>query len=153
MNPGDKLPELSLPDETGRRRTLADLAGERGLVLYAYPKDDTPGCTVEAQDFRDRAEAMRAKGFAVAGISRDSAASHCSFRDKYDLTFPLLTDEDATFLAAIGAYGEKTNYGRITQGIIRSTVVVPPDGTVLEHYPNVRAQGHAERVVADLDGL
>ncbi|HEX2255041.1 MAG TPA: peroxiredoxin [Thermoanaerobaculia bacterium] len=153
MNRGDKLPELSLPDEAGRRRTLADLAGERGLVLYAYPKDDTPGCTVEAQDFRDRLDELRAKGFAVAGISRDSAASHCSFRDKHELTFPLLTDEDASFLEQIGAYGDKTNYGRTTKGIIRSTVVVAPDGTVLKYYPNVRAKGHAERVAADLDAL
>lgn len=150
MNEGDKLPALDLPDQDGKTRTVADLAGPKGLILYAYPKDDTPGCTVEAKDFRDLLPEIREKGFEVAGISRDPAASHCDFRDKHDLTFPLLTDEDASFLAKIGAYGEKTSYGRKSVGIIRSTVVVDPRGTVLRHYPNVRAKGHAGRVMRDL---
>lgn len=153
MEKGTKLPALRLPDETGSERTVGDLAGERGLVLYAYPKDDTPGCTIEAQDFRDQLDDFRAAGFAVAGISMDDAASHCSFRDKYDLTFPLLTDPDGGFLRSIGAYGEKTLYGRKVEGMLRSTVVVDPEGTVLAHYPNVRAKGHAERVLGDLGKL
>lgn len=150
MNEGDKLPKLALPDQDGKTRTVADLAGPKGLVLYVYPKDDTPGCTVEAKDFRDLLPELREKGYEVAGVSRDTAASHCDFRDKYDLTFPLLTDEDAQFLEAIGAYGEKTLYGKKSVGIIRSTVVVDPDGKVVRHYPNVRAKGHAERVLREL---
>jgi thioredoxin-dependent peroxiredoxin len=153
LEKGSKLPAFRLPDETGAERTVGDLAGERGLVLYAYPKDDTPGCTIEAQDFRDQLDDFRAAGFAVAGISMDDAASHCSFRDKYALTFPLLTDPDGGFLRAIGAYGEKTLYGRKMEGVLRSTVVVDPEGTVLAHYPNVRAKGHAERVLGELGKL
>lgn len=150
METGSALPTLELPDESGTTRTVGDLAGERGLVLYAYPKDDTPGCTIEAQDFRDLVGDFRRAGFAIAGISMDDAASHCSFRDKYDLNFPLLTDPDGAFLRSIGAYGEKTLYGRKSEGVLRSTVVVDPAGTVLAHYPNVRAKGHAERLLADL---
>lgn len=150
MNEGDKLPALELPDQDGKIRTVADLAGPKGLILYAYPKDDTPGCTVEAKDFRDLLPEIREKGFEVAGVSRDPAGSHCDFRDKYQLTFPLLTDEDASFLETIGAYGEKTSYGRTSVGVIRGTVVVDPEGTVLRHYRNVRAKGHAERVLREL---
>lgn len=150
MNEGDKLPKLALPDQDGKTRTVADLSGPKGLVLYVYPKDDTPGCTVEAQDFRDLLPELREKGYEVAGVSRDTAASHCDFRDKYDLPFPLLTDEDARFLEAVGAYGEKTLYGKKSVGIIRSTVVVDPEGKVVRHYPNVRAKGHAERVLREL---
>jgi peroxiredoxin Q/BCP len=153
MERASALPALELPDESGTTRTVGDLAGERGLVLYAYPKDDTPGCTIEAQDFRDLVGDFRRAGFAIAGISMDDAASHCSFRDKYELTFPLLTDPDGTFLNSIGAYGEKTLYGRKSEGVLRSTVVVDPAGTVLAHYPNVRAKGHAERVLGDLARL
>ncbi|HSL83222.1 MAG TPA: peroxiredoxin, partial [Thermoanaerobaculia bacterium] len=145
-----KIPAFELPDQDGKARTVGDLAGPKGLVLYAYPKDDTPGCTIEAQDFRDVLPELRELGFEVAGISRDPANSHCRFIDKYGLTFPLLTDESASFLEGIGAFGEKTMYGRTTKGILRTTVVVDPEGRVLRAYPNVRAKGHAERVVADL---
>lgn len=150
MKEGEKLPALELPDQDGTTRTVEDLAGPKGLVLYVYPKDDTPGCSVEAQDFRDRAGELRELGYEVAGVSRDPAASHCDFIAKYGLNFPLLTDEDASFLERIGAYGEKTMYGRTSKGVIRSTVVVDPEGRVVRHYPNVKAKGHAERVVRDL---
>jgi peroxiredoxin Q/BCP len=150
MGEGRKIPAFELPDQDGKTRTLKDLAGPKGLVLYAYPKDDTPGCTIEAQDFRDRVGELRDLGYEVAGISRDPADSHCKFIDKYGLTFPLLTDADASLLEPIGAYGEKTMYGRTAKGIIRSTVVVDPEGTVVKAYPNVKAAGHAERVVRDL---
>lgn len=153
LEAGDRLPDLNLPDETGERRTLTDLSGERGLVLYVYPKDDTPGCTIEAQDFRDVLPELRETGFEVAGLSQDGAESHCRFIDKYDLTFPLLTDSDGSFLEAIGAWGEKTLYGRKSEGVIRSTVVVSPEGEVLRLFRNVRAKGHAGRVVAELRTL
>lgn len=152
MEGGQTTPAFELPDQDGTRRTVKDLAGPKGLVLYAYPKDDTPGCTVEAQDFRDLLPELRELGFHVAGISRDPADSHCRFIDKFDLTFPLLTDEDAGFLEEIGAFGEKQMYGRTTKGVIRSTVVVDPEGRVIRHYPNVRAEGHARRVLEDLRG-
>jgi peroxiredoxin Q/BCP len=149
---GDQFPPFQLPDENGKQRSLEDLAGDTGLVLYVYPKDDTPGCTVEAKDFRDQLKAFRDHGYAVAGISKDSGASHCKFIDKYDLTFPLLTDSDAELLSQIGAFGEKKNYGRVYQGIIRSTFVIGADGTLHKAYRNVRAKGHVERVLRDLEG-
>lgn len=150
LEEGDQFPPIELPDESGETRTLGDLAGAEGLVLYVYPKDDTPGCTVEAKDFRDRQQELRDLGYGVAGISKDSAASHCKFIDKHDLTFPLLTDEDASFLEAIGAHGEKKNYGRVYRGIIRSTFVVGADGTTRKVYRNVRAKGHVDRLLRDL---
>ncbi|MDY7095777.1 MAG: peroxiredoxin [Acidobacteriota bacterium] len=149
---GDQFPPFQLPDENGKERSLKDLTGDTGLVLYVYPKDNTPGCTVEAQDFRDQLETFRQHGYAVAGISKDSAKSHCNFIDKYDLTFPLLTDADAELLSQIGAFGEKKNYGRVYQGIIRSTFLVAADGTLQKAYRNVRAKGHVERVLRDLEG-
>ena len=147
MEPGRKTPAFELPDQDGKRRTVEDLAGPRGLVLYAYPKDDTPGCTIEAQDFRDLLADFRKLGYEVAGISRDPADSHCRFIDKYALTFPLLSDRDAGFLEAIGAFGDD---GKTVRGILRSTVVVDPEGRVVRAYPKVQAQGHAARVLADL---
>lgn len=152
MREGDVLPRFELPDQDGEPRRLDDLAGPEGLILYAYPKDDTPGCTVEARDFRDLLPKFRELGYEVAGVSRDDAASHCTFRDKHELTFPLLTDEDASFLERIGAYGEKSMYGRTVQGIIRSTVVAGREGRIVRHYANVRAKGHAGRVLRDLGG-
>ena len=151
MEPGQRIPAFELPDQDGKRRTVADLAGPKGLVLYAFPKDDTPGCTVEAQDFRDLLPELRRLGYEVAGISRDPADSHCRFIDKYGLTFPLLTDADTGLLEAIGAYGEKQMYGKAVRGILRSTVVVDPEGRVIRAYPNVKAQGHAARVLAELE--
>lgn len=150
MEEGRKIPAFELPDQDGKTRTVVDLSGPKGLVLYAYPKDDTPGCTLEAQDFRDLLPKLRELGFEVAGISQDPADSHCRFINKYGLNFTLLTDEDAGFLEAIGAFGEITLFGRKTKGVLRTTVVVDPEGRLLEAYAGVNAQGHAERVLADL---
>ncbi len=153
LKAGDTFPAMALPDETGTKKKLGDLVGEKGLVLYVYPKDDTPGCTVEAQDFRDKVGAFGALGYRVAGLSKDGAASHCKFIEKYALTFPLLTDEGGEFLAAIGAYGEKNMYGKIVTGILRSTFVVDGKGKVVKAYANVKAKGHAEKVLADLTAM
>jgi peroxiredoxin Q/BCP len=147
---GMKVPAFELPDQNGEKRTFENLAGPNDLVFYVYPKDDTPGCTVEAQDFRDCLEDFRSRGFEVAGISKDGAESHCRFIDKYDLNFPLLTDADADFLERIGGWGEKKMYGKTRMGIIRSTFVADADGTLLKVYRNVRAKGHAERVLKGL---
>ncbi len=153
MEEGSKFPSFSLPDQDGKPRTLKDLTGDRGLVLYAYPKDDTPGCTIEATDFRDLAAELEDEGFRIAGVSKDPAESHQAFCKKYDLTFTLLTDADGGFLEEVGAWGEKTMYGRTSEGIKRSTFVIGKDGTLVKHYPNVRAKGHAERVLADVRAL
>ncbi len=152
MDAGQRFPELELPDQDGKVRTLTDLAGPKGLVLYAYPKDDTPGCTVEAKDFRDLLPRFREAGFEVAGLSPDGARSHCDFIGKYGLTFTLLSDPDRSFMATIGAFGEKTLYGKTVEGVIRSTFAVGPDGTVIRAWHNVRAKGHAQRVLDALAG-
>jgi peroxiredoxin Q/BCP len=152
VEPGQTIPALELPDQNANPRTLADLAGPEGLVLYVYPKDDTPGCTVEAKDFRDRLDAFRKLGFEVVGLSPDPADSHCDFIDKYELTFPLLSDPDKSFLRAVDAFGEKTMYGKTVEGVIRSTLAVTPDGEVIEAWHNVRAKGHADRVLRSLEG-
>ena len=147
---GSAIPELDLPDQDGNRRKITDLAGPEGLVLYFYPKDDTPGCTTEAKDFEDLLGQFEEKGFRVAGVSKDSAASHCEFRDKYGLSFPLLVDEDARYMQSVDVFGEKQMYGKTTQGVIRSTFVVDPEGRMIRSYRNVRAKGHVERVLRDL---
>lgn len=150
LKAGESFPSFSLPDQDGKSRGLADLAGDAGLVLYVYPKDDTPGCTVEAQDFRNQLAAFRAKGWEVAGLSKDSAESHCQFIAKYELTFPLLSDVSGEFLSAIGSFGEKNLYGKIVTGILRSTFVIEKNGQIRKAYANVKATGHAARVLADL---
>lgn len=150
LKAGDTFPAFQLPDQDGKSRSLGDLAGASGLVLYIYPKDDTPGCTIEAQDFRSQLAAFRAKGYEVAGLSKDSAASHCKFIEKYELNFPLLSDLGGEFLEAIGSFGEKNMYGKVVQGILRSTFVIGRDGVVRKSYGNVKAAGHAAKVLADL---
>ena len=150
IDTGDRLPPFELPDQDGKKRTFRDLTGKKGLILYVYPKDDTPGCTVEATDFRDLAPELDELGYNVVGISKDGATSHCKFRDKYDLPFSLLTDEDASYLGEIGAFGEKKMYGRVSQGIIRSTFVTDAEGTLTGVHRNVRAKGHAERIAREL---
>jgi thioredoxin-dependent peroxiredoxin len=150
---GDKFPDFSLLDQDAKHRSLGDLAGKEGLILYVYPKDDTPGCTVEAQDFRGQVEALSAKGYKVAGLSKDSAASHCLFIEKYELNFPLLSDEGdegGEFLLSIGSFGEKNMYGKMVTGILRSTFVIGRDGVLRRVYRNVKATGHAAKVVRDL---
>jgi len=152
MDAGQRFPDFELPDQDGKTRTLADLAGPKGLVLYAYPKDDTPGCTVEAKDFRDLLPRFREAGFEVAGLSPDGASSHCDFISKYELTFPLLSDPELSCMPSVGAYGEKTMYGKTVTGVIRSTFAVAPDGTVIQAWHNVRAKGHAQRVLDAVTG-
>ncbi len=149
---GQTLPDLSLTDQDGKTRTLADLAGPEGLVLYAYPKDDTPGCTIEAKDFRDLLPELRSRGFEVAGLSVDPSPSHCDFVDKYGLTFPLLSDPEGSFAKKLGVWGEIEWDGKRFPALSRATWVVAPDGKVLKAYPKVNAQGHARQGLEDLDG-
>ncbi len=153
LSEGKKIPAFSAPDETGTVRTFADLTGPKGLVLYFYPKDNTPGCTLEAQGFRDHLAAFKKAGFAVAGVSKDSQAAHGSFIEKQSLTFPLLSDPEGKLCEAFGAWGEKKNYGKTYMGILRSTFVIGADGTLRKAYPKVTVKGHVEQVLGDLSAL
>jgi peroxiredoxin Q/BCP len=133
---GRKAPDFTLEDGRGRRVSLADFKGQ-DVVVYFYPKDDTPGCTKEACGFRDLWKDLKRAGVVVLGVSADSPASHASFSGKYRLPFTLLSDPDRTVMTAWGAYGEKVLYGKKTTGVIRSTVWVGPDGTVRKHWRRV----------------
>lgn len=151
LDPGDKLPDFKLPDQTGQERTLTELAGSKGLVLYVYPKDNTAGCAAEAEEFRDLKGDFERMGFRVVGLSKDSIKSHVRFADKYRLTFPLLSDPETGLIQALGAWGEKKMAGRVFEGVFRSTWVADKTGRIIQAYPRVkRAKGHAINVLADL---
>ena len=149
---GDHAPEFSLLDQDGRSVALNDLlAGtDKGVIVYFYPKASTPGCTKEACDFRDSMEGLKAAGYAVVGISPDPVSAQAKFASRHVLPFPLLSDADHVVMEAWGVWGEKKNYGKVYTGVIRSTVVVAPDGTVTLAQYNVRATGHVKRLRAAL---
>lgn len=146
---GQKAPAFTLPSDAGTDVSLADYAG-KWLVLYFYPRDSTPGCTKQALGFRDQLAAFAERGASVLGISRDSVASHCKFRDAQALTFPLLSDRDAKVHEAYGAFGEKTMYGKKVLGAVRTTLIIRPDGKVARIFRNVKVPGHIEAVLAAL---
>jgi thioredoxin-dependent peroxiredoxin len=149
---GDVAPEVALPDETGSIHRLADQRG-RWTILYFYPKDDTPGCTTEAREFRDRNETIHERGADVWGVSPQGAASKRAFREKFGLPFTLLSDEGHAIADTYGAWVEKENYGKKSWGVARSTFLIAPDGRIAYVWPKVRAEGHAEKVLATLDEL
>jgi len=151
LAPGDKAPDFTLPDQDGKPVTLGDFAG-KPVVVYFYPKDDTPGCTKEACQFNDNLQAFKKAKVPVLGISADTAAKHKAFRAKYGLKFPLLTDADHAVGTAYGAWGEKTLYGKKTTGVIRSTFLVAADGTIARAWYHVRADGHAAKVLEEVTG-
>jgi peroxiredoxin Q/BCP len=146
---GSRAPAFTLLSDTGERVSLADLRGKR-VVLYFYPKDDTPGCTVEACGFRDLHTKLAARGAVVVGISRDSIARHQRFKEKHDLPFMLLSDPDAETIAAYGSWGEKKFMGRTSVGTLRTTVLIGADGKVEKVYSKVRTKEHAKEVLDDL---
>ncbi|CAB0517556.1 thioredoxin-dependent thiol peroxidase [Corynebacterium diphtheriae] len=146
---GDTAPSFSLPNDTGTTTSLSDYSGQRVLV-YFYPRANTPGCTKEACDFRDSLAQLNDLGMAVVGISPDKVDKLAAFRDDYALTFPLLSDATKEVMTAYGAFGEKKNYGKIVQGVIRSTFVIGADGRIELALYNVRATGHVARVVKEL---
>lgn len=150
LETGDQAPAFTLPDATGAPVSLSDYAG-RKVIVFFYPAAMTPGCTTQAQDFRDGLDTLAAAGYAVLGISPDKPAKLTRFADAEGLTYPLLSDVDRTVLEAYGAYGEKTMYGKKTVGVIRSTVVVGEDGTVTLAKYNVRAKGHVAGLAKTLD--
>jgi peroxiredoxin Q/BCP len=142
---GKKAPELAIANQADETVKLADLAG-RWVVLYFYPKDDTPGCTVEACDFTAGLKDFEKLEAKVLGCSPDSTESHRKFIAKHKLKVDLLSDPDKKVLQKYGAWGEKNMYGRITMGVIRSTVIIDPAGKIARHWPKVKAAGHAEEV-------
>ncbi len=149
---GDKAPDFSLPDQSGKAVTLKQFKG-RPVVLYFYPKDNTPGCTKEACDFRDSDAAIRKAGAVVLGVSLDDGASHQKFISKYDLPFSLLSDEGAKVSKAYGVYKQKSMYGRTFWGIERSTFVIDGAGTIQAAFRKVKVDGHAQDVLAALKAL
>ena len=149
LAPGDTAPDFTLPDADGHEVSLSSLRGQR-VIIYFYPAAMTPGCTKQACDFRDSKQDLSDAGFAVLGISPDSPAKLAKFRDRDDLTFPLLSDRDLTVLRAYGAYGEKMLYGKKSVGVIRSTFVIGADGTIEQAYYAVKATGHVARLRKDL---
>ena len=146
---GKKVPKLQGVTDEGAKIALADFRGNP-LVVYFYPKDNTPGCTNEAVAFRDAYAAFCKKHCAIVGVSRDSVASHAKFRAKYELPFPLVADVDEKWCEAFGVLGEKTLYGRKFVGVIRSTFLIGPDGTLVAQWRNVKVPGHADAVLERL---
>ena len=149
LKPGDKAPDFTLADHDGRPVSLSDFRGQRVLV-YFYPKDDTPGCTKEACQFNDNLAAFEGARVPVIGISPDDQASHQRFRSKYGLAFALLSDPDHTVMESYGAWGEKSMYGKKTVGVIRSTFLVDEDGRIARAWYHVKADGHAAKVLAEV---
>lgn len=149
LNVGDIAPAFALADDAGNTVSLADYAGQRVLV-YFYPRANTPGCTKEACDFRDSLEQLNDLNIAVVGISPDKPEALAKFRADHELNFPLLSDPDKSVMTAYGAFGEKKNYGKVVQGVIRSTFLVEPDGTIGQTHYNVKATGHVARVMKGL---
>ena len=151
LSEGDTAPDFTLLNDVEESVSLSDFRGQT-VVLYAYPRAMTPGCTTEACDFRDSLDSLKAAGIAVIGISPDKPASLAKFRAKEDLNFTLVSDPDKKVLEEYGFFGEKKNYGKVVQGVIRSTVIIDGDGKVAHALYNVRAKGHVGRV-RDLLGL
>jgi thioredoxin-dependent peroxiredoxin len=151
LSPGQPAPAFSLPSDGGDLVSLRDFDGKT-LVLYFYPKDDTPGCTREACAFQGALAKIEARGAVVVGVSRDTPASHVRFKAKYGLNFPLLSDRDGAVHQAYGAWGVKRLYGRESIGPLRTTVVVDGKGRIARVFPNVRVDGHADEVVGALGG-
>ena len=147
---GKAAPAFTLPDTDGNNVALEDFKGKH-VIVYFYPKDDTPGCTKEACGFRDLWSDIQALGAVVLGVSPDDGVSHRKFVDKFKLPFTLLSDPDKTMMTAYGAWGEKNMYGKITTGVIRSTVWIGPDGTVKKHWKRVpKAEAHPAKVLEAL---
>jgi len=149
LQPGDKAPDFTLPDDTGAPVALADYRGRR-VVLYVYPAAMTPGCTTQACDFRDSLDALHAAGIDVLGLSPDTTGKLAEFRARDHLTFPLLSDPDKTTLTAYGAWGEKKLYGKTVTGVIRSTFVIAADQSIELAQYNVKATGHVAKLRRDL---
>lgn len=148
LSVGDSAPDFTATDQTGKTRTLADWRGS-WLLLYFYPEDDTPGCTVEACGIRDSFVSFKDLGLAVVGVSPDTAESHTAFAKKHDLPFPILADPDMKIINAYGAYGEKNLYGHKKMGVFRMSYLIDPEGKVGKVYKRAIAETHAQTVLTD----
>jgi len=146
---GDPAPDFSLPDDTGATVSLSDLRGQQ-VVVYFYPSAMTPGCTTQACDFSESLDSLQGAGYRVLGISPDSPERLAAFREKEHLTLTLLSDPSKDVLRAYGAFGEKKNYGKVVEGVIRSTFVVDPEGNLALAQYNVKATGHVAKLRRDL---
>ncbi len=146
LKEGDKAPSFSLTSDNGETVSLKDFKGKT-VVLYFYPKDMTPGCTQEACDFRDQQDKFKKAKAIVLGVSRDSMGRHVKFREKYDLNFPLLADEDGKICNAYGVWKEKSLYGRKFMGIERTTFIIGPTGKIEKVFSKVKVKGHSEEVL------
>jgi peroxiredoxin Q/BCP len=149
LSPGDPAPDFTLSDDTGGTVTLSELRGRR-VIVYFYPTAMTPGCTTQACDFTDSLDSLRARGFEVLGISPDQPEKLAKFRARDGLTITLLSDSDRSVMTSYGAYGEKKLYGKLVEGVIRSTFVVDPEGRVEVAQYNVKATGHVAKLRRDL---
>ena len=147
-----QAPAFSLPDQGGVMRSLADFAGS-WLILYFYPKDDTPGCTKEACNFRDNSTEFQKRGAVIVGVSKDSVASHKKFAEKYRLSFPLLSDEKLEVIKAYDSWGEKKFMGRTFAGVLRNTYLINPRGEIVKIYEKVNPLVHADEILRDIDTL
>ena len=147
---GDTAPDFRLLADDGRTLSLKDFRGKK-VVLYFYPKDDTPGCTAEACSFRDNLARVTSKGAAILGVSRDDHASHGKFRDKYHLNFPLLSDDDGKVTQAYGVWKRKNLYGKQFMGIERTTFLIDEQGRIAKVWPKVKVDGHTDAVLAALE--
>lgn len=150
---GKKAPAFSLPASTGGVVKLSQFAGKQNVVLYFYPRDNTPGCTTEACDFRDNYASLQAADTVVLGVSTDDLKSHEKFVTKFELPFPLLADEDHAVAEKYGVWAEKSNYGRKYMGLVRSTFLIGKDGKLKAAWPNVKVKGHAAKVAEAVQAL
>lgn len=146
LKEGDKAPAFRLPSDSGETVSLSDFKGKT-VVLYFYPKDMTPGCTTQACGFRDEAASLKKRKAVVLGVSADSAERHGKFRDKHELNFPLLADEDKKVCKSYGVWQEKSLYGKKFMGIVRSTFVIGPDGKIAKIFPKVKVKDHMAEVL------
>ncbi|TGL64875.1 thioredoxin-dependent thiol peroxidase [Leptospira sarikeiensis] len=153
LKAGSKAPSFTTQNQDGEKVSLKDLVGKKGLVLYFYPKDQTPGCTTEACDFRDNFARLKKEGFNVVGVSKDSVKSHQKFIEKQELNFTLLSDEDGSICEAYGVWQLKKFMGREFMGILRTTFLIGTDLKILKVYPKVSVKGHVDEILGDIKAL
>ena len=150
LTAGDQAPDFKGVDQDGNSVSLSDFKG-KNLILYFYPKDNTPGCTKEACNFRDNYDMWLEKGYAVIGVSPDDEASHQKFIKKFDLPFPLLADTEKTIMEAYGTWGEKNMYGKIKMGVLRTTFVIDAEGTIVKVFKRPKNAEHTEQILKAID--
>jgi peroxiredoxin Q/BCP len=150
LKAGDKAPDFEGKDQNGNLIKQSDFSGKK-MILYFYPKDNTPGCTSEACDFRNNYEMWLSKGYAVIGVSADSEASHKKFAEKHELPFPLIADEDKTIIQAYGVWGEKNLYGKKSMGIKRTTFVIDENGIITNVFKQVKSKTHTNQILEKIN--